>query len=261
MREVNVPASGMLLHLPGWGIKVYPEGAPPAGGFSPSDIAGLIAWYKADAIIGLSDGDPVANWPDSSLHGYDASQGESDFQPSYKAGILNGKPVVRFDGIDDHLIAGAIAGLSGQITVFLVRKQSSVVGYPVPWMFHVGDTSYLHLHVPYETTSSFWSRRTAVRTNPQVDAVSFYLLDWIEDGSQAILSKNANPQATYTGGNPPALNQANLILTLGAYRAAEGFYAGFIAGDVAELIIYDSALSGDDPANVRAYLNSKYAIY
>ena len=56
-------------------------------------------WLRADAITGLNDGDPVSTWIPQ-VYGNDAIQTGIN-RPLYKAGILNGKPVVRFDGTDD----------------------------------------------------------------------------------------------------------------------------------------------------------------
>ena len=38
-------------------------------------------------------------------------------------------------------------------------------------------------------------------------------------------------------------------------------YEYYLKGDIAEIIVYDSALSDTNRQNVESYLNSKYAIY
>ncbi|MGH7557063.1 MAG: hypothetical protein ACREMD_04675 [Gemmatimonadota bacterium] len=40
-------------------------------------VPGFAAWFKADAIEGLTDGDPVGLWEDSSSNNKDASQSRS----------------------------------------------------------------------------------------------------------------------------------------------------------------------------------------
>ncbi len=76
--------------------------------WTPASITGLQWWLKADSLA-LSDGDAVSSWSDSSGNGYTATQGTGANQPIYKASILNGKPVVRFDGSNDKLTTASIA--------------------------------------------------------------------------------------------------------------------------------------------------------
>ena len=57
----------------------------------------LAGWYKADAITGLSDGDAVDSWVDSSGNGNTLTQSTSGAKPSYETNEVNSLPVVRFD--------------------------------------------------------------------------------------------------------------------------------------------------------------------
>jgi len=76
---------------------------------APSNYANLYAWWKADAIVGLTDGQQVASWVDSSASGNNATQSSSSLKPIYKTGIYNGQPCVRFDGSDDILTISSIS--------------------------------------------------------------------------------------------------------------------------------------------------------
>lgn len=71
--------------------------------FDPATAPDLAARWTADSLA-LRDGDEVSMWPDSSLNGHDAMATASS-RPTYR--IVGGVPVVRFDGIDDHLTAGS----------------------------------------------------------------------------------------------------------------------------------------------------------
>src|SRR5205085_3322175 len=64
-------------------------------GFDPSSIPGLEVWLKADAITGLSDGDKIATWPDSSGNGHNGTQSTDANKMIYKTNIQNGLPVAR----------------------------------------------------------------------------------------------------------------------------------------------------------------------
>src|SRR5690606_16131545 len=93
------------------------------GPSQPSDIPGLVAWWKADALT-LADDDPVATWPDSSGNGHDLAQATSDRRPTFKAGVLNGRPIVRFDG-GDVLATSATSAPGNTFTLFAVAQVTS----------------------------------------------------------------------------------------------------------------------------------------
>src|SRR5262245_49637476 len=96
---------GKIKRLPSrqWGgaVEVAEEEGPP------SENLGLR--LKADAIVGINDGDAVATWEDSSSVNNDATQGTAANRPVYKVNIINGKPVVRFDATNDGMVTANAA--------------------------------------------------------------------------------------------------------------------------------------------------------
>lgn len=72
-------------------------GTPP---WNPLNLPNLWFWVDASQIVGLVDGNPVALWEDLSPNGFDVSQAVPGLQPTYRTGVVNGLPVVRFDGAD-----------------------------------------------------------------------------------------------------------------------------------------------------------------
>jgi hypothetical protein len=88
---------------------------PPPDQLSP----GPDVWLKADAIVGLSDNDPVATWENLGT-GADFAQATAGKRPIYKPGIQNGRAGVRFQGTDDCLTAAiTLSGPTGW-TIFVV---------------------------------------------------------------------------------------------------------------------------------------------
>lgn len=98
-------------------------GAPV--GFSPLQLPGLKFWLDASQISGLNDGDPVATWSDASGLNNHATQATGSKQPTYKVAIVNGRPVVRFDGVDDALTLTLALGLRDTLLVFAVFATSA----------------------------------------------------------------------------------------------------------------------------------------
>src|SRR6185437_5914854 len=90
---------------------------------SPQFIPGKSLWLKADALV-ANDGDPIADWPDSSGVGFDAVQANANQVPVFHAGAVNGEPAVTFDGVDDTLITdpcfSLFADAAGSLTIVTV---------------------------------------------------------------------------------------------------------------------------------------------
>ncbi len=96
-------------------------GAPIFGAIDPADITSaspLEAWWKADAIVGLSNGDTVATWEDSGANNHDLTQATAGNRPTYRTNGRNGRPVVRFDGTNDSMAAAFY--LAAPFTVLIV---------------------------------------------------------------------------------------------------------------------------------------------
>src|ERR1035437_9246305 len=83
----------------------------------PSDI---LLWLRADAGVDTLNG-TVSRWHDQSDNGNDVIQTNASRQPLLVANILNGQPVIRFDGLDDRLEFTSSTPMS-KFTIFMVVK-------------------------------------------------------------------------------------------------------------------------------------------
>src|SRR4051812_10751339 len=87
----------------GWTPFPTIDPAPPV---SPTDIPGLVGWWRASSLA-LASGDPVASWTDESGNGFHWLQATPEAQPTYIANVINGQPAVRFAGdIDAMALTG-----------------------------------------------------------------------------------------------------------------------------------------------------------
>lgn len=220
---------------------------------TPDQLSGLRLWLKADAITGLNDGDPVTTWSDSSGQANNATQATAAKKPTYKTGILSGKPVVRFDGVDDELTLGDLSAyFPSAATLFVVVILSSDAAYSIYgtaandgfWRWDGDGKGYM---------GAFRATRIAgyPATMPQTGTRFFELRSsasgyrLYQDG----LALGDEQAAGYAGG-------ANHRIGNNADAAADRF----LAGDVAEIIVYDSAFSDANRGIIRDYVNSKYAL-
>src|SRR5262245_39968698 len=102
-----------------------PVRAPAAAAaFAPTDVAGLQLWLRGDAgtfqdaartTAAAADGDPVGGWRDDSGGAHHFSQATAAKRGTLKTGAngINGRSIVRFDGVDDYLSGPALSTLIG----------------------------------------------------------------------------------------------------------------------------------------------------
>src|SRR5687767_9272020 len=95
--------------------------------FNPASIAGLRVWLKADDLA-RADNSPVSLWRDVSDSGNSVAQATGMKMPTCKAIQLGGKPVVRFDGVDDTLFKTGLSGFvcnHGHTVIALLNPTST----------------------------------------------------------------------------------------------------------------------------------------
>lgn len=87
---------------------------------------GLEAWYAADQLTGLSDGNAVVTWDDAK-NAHDVTQGNASLRPVYKTNIINGLPVVRFTAASSHRLTGSDSGMpTGDLTFVVVVNSTDI---------------------------------------------------------------------------------------------------------------------------------------
>lgn len=102
----------------------YPSATVPSI-TTPSDLADIWEWWEPE-LEGLADNDPIGQLTGqvSPGTGHNFTQGTAAEKPTYKANIVNGRGVARFDGIDNWLSGVNTTALS-QAHVFIVVKSAA----------------------------------------------------------------------------------------------------------------------------------------
>jgi hypothetical protein len=215
--------------------------------------------YTASA-SGLVDDDPVSTWTDSSGNGHHAAMTGSN-RPTFKTAILNGKPVVRFN-------PAAASKLE------LVTQISSVTPYTILAVMQTATPSpgVDNLTSLIATTSvnpcgPFLNAN--VQTNLYIGDRSnldgFNANTFVTSGLFVIWTGVITTTPTYTvyaNGTSQGLFAAIPNASAGDFTSI-GWVPStpqYCHGDIAEIIMYNSALSGTDRANVEKYLGTKYGI-
>lgn len=244
----------------------------PVHKFSPLHISGLRLWLDASRITGLADGDPVGQWNDLSGNGNHATQTTAAKKPLYKTGILNGKPVVRFDGTDDLLLANGIATLLtgtdvpntvlgiikarvlpslGANPCFAGLGRSSAGSAEHRWsLLNSGGTySYRAARVDDSDASDSHTAGTP-DTGTHIATARFTgtAVTWIIDGAEAA------PEASLNVGQLTVDRFAIGALVQG------GLETLFFDGDGPEFCLYNRALSTAELNRLHRYFGAKYNI-
>lgn len=224
-----------------------------AGGgsaFSPLSLSPAL-WLAASTITGLNDGEAITTWADISGNGRDAAQATADNKPTYQTNELNGYPVVRFDGSNDLLATGSFT-LAQPVHVFLVGKMS---GGAVDYRYFLdglaGNDRLSLYYIVASDDVGIYTATSAAEITVSADDESFYLWTALFSGASSRLRKDGGSDAT---GELAAATAGGV--TIGARR--DGSYPG--GSDIAEIVIYDSALSDANRDAVEAYLAAKYGL-
>jgi len=223
-----------------------------ASAFSPLSIAGLQLWLKADAITGLVDSDPVTTWSDSSGNGNDATQATASRKPTYKTAIQNGKPVVRVDGVDDWMDVSSLSIAGGSYSVFCVFSSSDVVG---KYLLDSSTGRFVFRPVGDIAGGIGWYDEGWKFVSDSFTP-AFQILTWVlRAGELGEVFRNDVSLGTAT------YAQAGIGGVTRIMASSDALSTSHLTADIAEILLYNSALSTANRQSVENYLNSKWAIY
>jgi hypothetical protein len=225
--------------------------------FSPSDISGLVLWLDADAIEGLNDGDPVTTWEDQSGQGHDFAQPTASAKPTYQTNELNGKPIVRFDGTDDFLRrtdndVGAFG--TDPFSIFIVIQTTDSTARILLKENEAGGGDGLYIYGD-GNDYLYWNGTTGIAIGASDS--SFHLIAVTRSGTGAGGLVPYYDAAAQTAGTESRTLSGTTTLYIGTTNDDPVY----LAGDIAEIIIYDSALSQANRESVEDYISNKYGIF
>lgn len=248
----------------GVAVVTYEKGSVASTQAEPAP--GYAAWFKADAMTGLGDGDSVSMWDDSSPNNKDATQSSASLRPVYKTAVLNGKPALRFDGANDRLVSPGqfgIWGLTNHFTVFAVVRLDSLPsagGQDVVGSSAISNT--LDLIARRNDTNGNW---LAYSSSPDgthnsdmvLSPGTWYVLTWR-------LHANAPKHLQIRADRVYRLNDTSYTgIGTAASQAAIGARQNGVnpfKGDIAEVIFYTNSLSDADMTATEDYLFEKYGL-
>ncbi len=225
---------------------------------SSSDLPqnGLSLWMKADEGVSKDANGYVSNWTDLSSGANHAVQPVASARPRWFAAVANGNPAVRFDGLDDFLSSGNKAQLNfNDMSIFvmvafrdvgavqaLVSKDEG--GGPVNKWIYWYLSGVMDLHEQpgnvHATSAPLSSAAGTVQ-----------LVEFIKSGSTYSHGLNTQNMGTVT-------TSATLPVANSDLRIGQAEDHNFLNGDIAEILIYNRAISASEKQTIETYLTNKY---
>ncbi|MCA9248772.1 MAG: PEP-CTERM sorting domain-containing protein [Planctomycetales bacterium] len=197
--------------------------------------AGLTLLLNSKEMTGFNDLDPVATWAGEVGN---ATQSSGGAQPLYRTGILNGNPVVRFDGTNDGMIT-SLTQTSGAYSVFAIYNGLSSPGLHRALNGGAGPGTENWLIGPY-TGGEHRHYANGWVANPGPVALGTHVLatainSGIGSGTSSFFVNGADET------DAAAPNGAFGNLALGA----SGQFAEALDGDIALVAVFDQELTSD----------------
>lgn len=232
---------------------------PPAVPFDPSQLPGLMVWLDASQLA-LADGVAVPQLSDRSSNARHATQATGSLQPLCKTGQLAGGRIVRFDGVDDYLVT-AFFNWPAAYTVILVGKANDAVpsqdGYSNAgtatgtirnYQLRQQDASSVQFSV-FDTAAAGYTD-----VSPAAPTQTWQKIACVRGATTVeVFIQGASNGSTATAGTPATPN-------VPLYIGASNFTARPGAVDIAEVIVYDHALTPADRTQVETYLQTKWGV-
>ena len=209
--------------------------------------SGLVLRMDASQIAGTVDGAQLDIWKDTSgaLNNATRQGGSTVGYPKYIASGVNGRPVVRFDSpigdTGDYMKFNRISTIR---SVFWVLKENPGLA---DYHFLLGDSVTYDFHRGSTPNGPLWN--------------TGYVSENISGGATKLMGSLINGTTTSL---PSGNFQLVSLVTTGNVSAnqicQDRTYHGSWQGDIAEILIYDRALTSTEETLVGTYLATKYGL-
>lgn len=228
--------------------------------FSPNRLSGLSAWYDftKSEFLTLS-ATAITQALDRSGNGnHTAVQGTSTKRPTFASNQLNGLPLATFDGGDTLDLPSALYVLpNGAWTVFVVSKRNSETANANRLVsFTEGGLERANLSYGSAAGNVGFASRTAagggVASTGNTNT-NYQILTAFRSGTTQSVQVNNGTATTNSGGLSESGIDAGHIGSL-----ADA--SGYLTGGIAEILLYNRALTAGEIVQVNTYLSRKYAI-
>jgi hypothetical protein len=238
---------------------------------------GLVAWLSSDTNVTSDSSGNVSAWGDRTPYANNANQGTVGNEPQLVTSVLNGKPVLRFNGssfmsVTDNSSLRPSAG----VTVISVATTHGTADQDIVSKYLTNNAwgwDWLNPYYSYELgTGSNDVDRGYLTTSDNESGSDIY-------GSSSAQHLPAIRTLVYDGTNQSVYREGTLVssqaltgtidngdgnerdLFIGASGWTPGGTYNYLNGDVAEVLVYNRALTSDEQQQVELCLANKYGLY
>lgn len=248
----------------------------------------LALWLAADAAVSTDTKERVISWRDiiygDNTSAEDALQADEQARPLLVSDAVNGQPALRFDGDSDFLLTTPLETTDDQTVLFVCQFSKSafnkdriwggqILNYDgppsrylsntlEPGVLQIGEPLLEEEFKPSLITGQVFAgfigsavvesgRLDAEPVGDSVPVVVSYRYDYGNGQSELVI--NGRSFGTARAFAPQGITSRKII-------GRHAWMQNYFHGDLAELLIYNKALSPSELADSTAYLAEKYSI-
>lgn len=227
---------------------------------APTDIANCSLWLQAETGAYTDAGTTLATnsqtvqqHNDQSGNTRHASQATSGSRPTYIASAINSKPALRFSSKNLQTTSFFGSGWNSAFTIFVVANRTSGSSVVVA----ASSNSVSGIYVGQDTTPTCFtgtlSRNRWRSVNGRNTPLATHVQMFRFNGSSARHAVNGRGRTVATTGT---MNLSG-ALSIGALSSGGGFAW---PGDIAEIIVYQAALTDQQVSDVEDFLYTRYGL-
>jgi lysophospholipase L1-like esterase len=211
---------------------------------APRAIAGLQAWWRADGQAVVDEAGKVMRWMDASGNKTDAVAPWAWCRLQYVENAVNGKPVLRFDGKTSYLTFPMLT--EARTLMVVLRSDKLILGHPYfnTRPFHIGVVR------PMKAFSMNYAAKAVTGGKGYLNGKEVYLPD---DQDAALEFDPARLQLF-------ALVMADKVPFSVLGWGGSWNFDRYLAGDVAELLVFNRPLADDERQAVEKELAARWGI-
>ncbi len=222
---------------------------------------GLLLWLKADAGLTQDSNHALSLWADQSGNENDAVQATASQQPLVVTNAIGGQAAIRFDGTSSFLqLPAGFSDFTQGFTAFVITQPASTA----PWQrfFDIGNGAGSDNLLLARNSSSndliydaFNGGGLATSLDgPGILALNACQLLEVVHGPNGTVTMYKNGAQVAQGGASPINNITRTSGLIGKSNWNDSMFQG----DIAEVVLFDEALTDADRQVWESYLNGKY---
>jgi len=260
MKRVPIILGLMVLASMAWGQLMFQPGhvaGLASSGFTPSSLSGLVLWMDSENNVTLN-GTRVSIWGDRSASAFSFKQGTAANQFLFTNNVVNGKPALYCDLNKFLTNNGCTLSSITNKTVFYVTRSGEET-FAAAWGFGLDNIGFKNTYVALGglngnynmniTAHHYWSGDS---TN-MVWKVVWHKEDFGLGANQLKCGTNLDQVAQF---NDAGETVASAQAIVGNDGTGSNTYNLWLA----EIIMYDRALSGSEFTNVVQYLQARWGL-